>query len=88
MFLIIALIWYYKEKQTVTSKDKMTTEKVFIEVGSQVFQVATQILHNQEIYTLIGNLNTEYSCKIKNLMKLPGLYKTRGDYIQCPMTTK
>lgn len=59
----------------------MTTEKVFIEVGSQVFRVATQILHNQEIYTLIGKLNTEYSCKIKNLMKLLGLYKTRGDYI-------
>lgn len=59
----------------------MTTEKVFIEVGSQVFRVATQILHNQEIYTLIGKLNTEYSCKIKNLMKLLGLYKFRGDYI-------
>lgn len=81
MLLIIALIWYYKEKQTVTSKVKMTTEKVFIEVGSQVFRVATKILHNQEIYTLIGKLNTEYSCKIKNLMKLLGLYKTRGDYI-------
>ena len=81
MPLIIALIWYYKEKQTVTSKVKMTTEKVFIEVGSQVFRVATKILHNQEIYTLIGKLNTEYSCKIKNLMKLLGLYKTRGDYI-------
>ena len=81
MLLIIALIWYYKEKQTVTSKVKMTTEKVFIEVGSQVFRVATKILHNQEIYTLIGKLNTEYSCKIKNLMKLLDLYKTRGDYI-------
>ena len=53
MFLIIVLIRYYKEKQTVSIKNKITTERVFIEVSSQVFQVVTQILYNQKIYILI-----------------------------------
>ena len=43
---------YNKEKQTVTTENKVTTEKIFIGVGTQVFQVVTQILQNQEICNL------------------------------------
>ena len=35
-----------KEKHIVSSKIKLTTESIFIEVGSQVFQLVTLILYD------------------------------------------
>ena len=34
------------------NKLRVATERIFIEVGSQVLQIATETLDNQEIYLL------------------------------------
>ena len=59
----------------------MSTERILIELGSQVLQVVTQILYNQEICTLTHTVSNVYSCKIKNLIKFLYSSKTRGDYM-------
>lgn len=40
-------------KQSVKIANKMTAEKIFIKVSSQVFQAVTKIFYNQKIYTSI-----------------------------------
>ena len=57
----------------------MATERIFIEVGSQVLQIATETLDNQEIYPLnYMQRGNEYSCKAKSSIKLLDPYNFRG----------
>ena len=85
-YYILYYILYNKEKQTVTSKNKGKTERIFLELGSKLFNVVTQIFYSQEIYALKHKHRQRIFFKTKNLIKLLDPYKTRRDYIQHAIT--
>ena len=70
-----------KKAAIVTSKNKVTTERILIEFG-KMFQVVIQILYKQEVWSLIHKVRWRYFWETKNSIKLLDPYRTRGDYIQ------
>ena len=70
-----------KKTAIVTSKNKVTTERILIQFGN-IFQVVIQILYKQEVWSLIHKVRWKYFWETKNSIKLLDPYRTRGDYIQ------